>query len=1000
MRHLFGCSRCQLEARLHSQLQSLQQARKGFRRAFSSPAPICQGTVFHAQRNIQPRQPSGRYSGRSNLNAQNNVAQHRGVQGPGQGQHAGQSGQGLHPEQVLDTLDQRNALDSSSRRHVPQEIFAKVVVLAKKCGPQESPLENAQTRKATAEAWRLLQDMAAHPYNVNTEFPLGNLYEFRKAFMTVLYRSGMYLRHGEWQDPALPKPSDVCRMIPIFRLDAAERSAEVMCALCDRLVYLQKTDQKTEYPELLHEIMKMWNALMFLKLRRDAGYAGLLGNNNALDWSYLPDIPTFLQRARVDRQAAGFRPTFGSLLYMFMPQQRSFAIRKQTGHDFPTAACVTLDALRDQDRMRLVDDQRKQSYEPFVALLDGILNTALRPPIPHGLAERIKGSPLGDEYAALAIRLGLGDPQGLTGARGGSQIVSHRVGRSVASPGGSQEPEPGLLQHEEQESAATSPMELSGIDLGAPPLPTSEQSTSSPEMDEFVRLRIFRLANAVRMKRIALAQQVKSEVFAMSASSQGAELPNRLFENLMLAFLQLAHPKLALEVWNHFTSVGRQPTVQTYTVMMRGSQELRDINAMEIFWKKMRNAGIQPDAHAWSTVIYGLLSGGKIDLGMRALDELTREWFAAARAKYEAEQKQQSIKTPAEVKPSQIIQAFDGDVDGVPRPSLVVMNTAISALGKKRDQLIPQVLSWGRQFGLEPDQVTYHVLLNLSLRHGRADEAMGLLKRMQERGMEADSTTWTILISALFEGRSLDGLSLEDQHTKVMNYIKTFEAATSAGIHQKGYALIIDRLLKLYNNITAASAVLHHMLSKNIQPSTHIFTILMASYFQRQPMPDFAAAEALWQHIQTSSENSTGKNQIALDSLFYDRMIEGYAVHHQTLGGVEPMLHFLQRMRQEKKRPSWRALTSAAQALAQRQDWYRLTEIVDEARQWIKEDEGQLIVGKQSFFQRDFWEFVVRTGILRNEGITSSEQVMRPRNERGQTPFVKRIEEAGVAEDL
>ena len=49
---------------------------------------------------------------------------------------------------------------------------------------------------------------------------------------------------------------------------------------------------------------------------------------------------------------------------------------------------------------------------------------------------------------------------------------------------------------------------------------------------------------------------------------------------------------------------------------------------------------------------------------------------------------------------------FEGDVDGVARPSLVVMNAAISALALKRDSLISSVLQWGRSFGLQPDRLS------------------------------------------------------------------------------------------------------------------------------------------------------------------------------------------------------------------------------------------------------------------------------------------------------
>ena len=145
------------------------------------------------------------------------------------------------------------------------------------------------------------------------------------------------------------------------------------------------------------------------------------------------------------------------------------------------------------------------------------------------------------------------------------------------------------------------------------------------------------------------------------------------------------------------------------------------------------------------------------------------DWLAAARAAYTKEYPHSKKKKGAqEVGRSDLMSRFEGDIDGVPRPDVVVMNSAISRLAAGEDKLIPRILTWGRSFGIEPDLLTYNALLNVSMRHGMVDEALNIFRRMKERNIEADSTTWTVLLTAMFEGGFIDDLEPQQQEAIVL----------------------------------------------------------------------------------------------------------------------------------------------------------------------------------------------------------------------------------------
>lgn len=878
------------------------------------------------------------------------------------------------------------------------------------------------------KAWRILQSIVHTTEPSDLRLIGRNTWFFRCAIGLTMRTSRSFLVTEPGVE--VPKPSDILHVIPVFQMDIADLWARVLWQLACDTYELSGSDLVVQKDVAVEELMLLWNMAFAARLRRQPSVTGQLPESTSrLDWSFLPNPETLSTALRHDDSDSP-RVSLERALAMSLPAVLHDRISARSGfpdifYDFASAALVTVDLLHQTFRLMgdsPAGDTALRRYAPFVNFIDDIKKVALQPSVPGALRQKLETPDIGENYMSVverhrllyvanrdtaerpanhAVITGTEEREATvvfaqnSGADGGPDaalagvavksnpvqdaLLEHQRETDVQPPLSTVQAQPIVLPETVGENE---PVPLSPFDR--PPQKSRDEVT-----DRFVNVRMTRLGQAMEKQNGAQAEHIKAEVFDFALSPEKPPLPNQLYEHLMLALLTLRKPQSAIEVWNHFVQSGRQPTAKTYTVMMRGAQQVRDINGSEGFWQKMRAAGVQPDIHAWTTRIFGLIRGGKVDFGLRALSEMGQEWINAARAqqaagapKKQGGRKQTKVE---EMAPAEAAKMFEGDVAGVPRPNLVLMNAAVSGLASRDDQHIPKVLAWGRMFGIEPDGTTYNVLLNITMRHGQAAEAVAILKRMAERGIQADSTTWTVLLSAFFEGKVLDELSPEQQQDRVMGFIRGLEAATTSAIDQKGYALVIDRLLKAYDNPPAASAVLAHMTEQGLQPTTHIYTILMSSYFQRQP-PDFAAAEALWNQIQAAD----GGRGATVDALFYDRMIEAYATHHWSVG-TQPLLSFLQRMTDSGQRPSWRALHHAARALYERGDWNHLTQIVDQAREWVKRDgNGQyMLVGERSYGQRDFWSFVIETGLLREEGVERPEQLMRQKT--GQSPLTRRM---------
>lgn len=711
---------------------------------------------------------------------------------------------------------------------------------------------------------------------------------------------------------------------------------------------------ETGFLTCIRELLELWNLSMRAALVPQTYiFSELVAK---VDWSFLPDRVTLSEDLQHERRVRGVkRFSFGRALNMLVPEvtvdpKQAAALRSEGSEvfDYPSAALVTLDLIHQMqtqpDRSEVVKE-----FEPWMLLMDIMLKSTGDTTVPPALAQKLMTSDHAEYYKSVIARLGL---QGATFQK--SADSPYRSAASVHKGHGLETDAASLIGAMSQE---------------LPPSQSTRQSASTGKQnpaDHFVTTCLKRLGRALEQKGLNGTLEVFGDVQRFASRNPKSQFPIELYESLLYSFLSFRDSQTTVAVWNDMIRAGHRPTTKTYTIMMRGSQGVRDQSAIEGFWNKMRQAGLKPDHNAWTTRIFGMLKSRlPAAVAFKALDEMGQEWIAAARAAYAKQtalKGKNNEKAMAGVQTSELLARFAGDVDGVPRPDVTVMNSAISALAAKQENLIPKALSWGRLYGIEPDLTTSNVLINISMRRGLPAEGLGILRRMSEKGVEPNSTTWTVLLSAMFEGNLLDDETPEVVEKRVLDFVRSIDDMAGSDLDEKGYALIVDRFLKKYDNPSGAQKVLERMATKGMKPNVHLYSILMTSYFQQSP-PNFAAVEALWARIQ--SENS-GYGAV-LDTIFYDRMIEAYAQNHATVG-TQTMLDFLERMEKQGKRPSWRALEYIVRALAEAGSWNKLEQIVERVR---RGSEG----GPQEngFGSREFWRFVESIGMVRHDNISKQE---------------------------
>ncbi|TVY21847.1 Mitochondrial pentatricopeptide repeat-containing protein [Lachnellula arida] len=437
-------------------------------------------------------------------------------------------------------------------------------------------------------------------------------------------------------------------------------------------------------------------------------------------------------------------------------------------------------------------------------------------------------------------------------------------------------------------------------------------------------------ANAMKLP---VSQDSKQDDASSTDINKGVKtLSPKLCNLFIMTYMGLQKPNRAIDVWNHMVGNGLTPNVKTWTSMLSGCKAARDKNAFDSVWERMQKSQVKPDVPCWTARISGLIDLGRPEAGLEALNEMSRLWMAANRPK------------KGNKKPLVLPVALQDAV----KPTIETINAAISSLLRKRkDEAASRVLDWANQLDIRPDTATFNILLRPLVRDDRSQEVNALLQQMQSLGVPADTATFTIILEETF--RNVGDQSPE-RLVEILSGI--FSEMSSVGIEANlhTYSRVIYQLLQIVQeDMTAVNTVLERMAKQGLQPSAHIYTMLVEHNFGLQP-PNLDAVRSLVETVRFRAGST--------DNVFWDRVIEGYA----RAGDTASALRILGKLNDKENEAGYYTLTTLLIALVQNQEWDLARTLVQNTRI----DRGGPLPaserGKDG--QHKFWALVMELGLL------------------------------------
>ncbi|KAF9872706.1 pentatricopeptide repeat domain-containing protein [Colletotrichum karsti] len=393
-------------------------------------------------------------------------------------------------------------------------------------------------------------------------------------------------------------------------------------------------------------------------------------------------------------------------------------------------------------------------------------------------------------------------------------------------------------------------------------------------------------------------------------------------------FEQAIYHQVISEVLRYMKSLGLEPTIRTYTSMMEGWKLAKRIEPIEALWQSMTAAGIMLDRHIWSCRISALGKLGKPSDGLRALTQMDRAWQKAV----------------AENTQATAVQ-----------PGIANVNAAISGLlsqGRMAD--VKKVLVWASERELDPDIYTYNMLLSHMLKKGLTKEADKILSGMKDAGITPNGATFTVIIESVFD--NLASQSPQEQKAAINN---VFDEMAACGIepNQETYAKMLHTLISEGDIArTSIAAVLSHMRSRNVQPSTEICTILVEYFVSRSPAPDLDSIRAL-------VADRRSRTRALTDRVFWETVVK----HYHRAGELDAALEIVYDLDDWGIWPGLALLEPLLRSLAARHDWEGAKKLVATVRRQPRPETTNLD-GNSRFWKHGFWAVAMDFDLIGSDG--------------------------------
>lgn len=268
-----------------------------------------------------------------------------------------------------------------------------------------------------------------------------------------------------------------------------------------------------------------------------------------------------------------------------------------------------------------------------------------------------------------------------------------------------------------------------------------------------ISIRAFAAAKE-RKKAVGMFELMKKYKFKV-----GAETINRLLDALGRAKLGKEAQLLFEKLEHRFT-----PNMQTYTVLLNGWCQVKNLMEAGKVWNKMIDVGIKPDVVAHNTMLEGLLKGKRMSDAIKLFEVMKAKGPTPNVRSYTI-----LIRSLCKQKKmNEAVDYFKEMLDSGCEPDAALYTCLITGYGnEKRMDKVYEVLKEMKENGCPPDARTYTALIKLLTSRRMPYDAIRLYNKMTHGGIQPSIHIYNMMMKSVFIARDYNtGHAIWDEMIK------------------------------------------------------------------------------------------------------------------------------------------------------------------------------------------------------------------------------------------
>ncbi|PIN19523.1 hypothetical protein CDL12_07797 [Handroanthus impetiginosus] len=278
-------------------------------------------------------------------------------------------------------------------------------------------------------------------------------------------------------------------------------------------------------------------------------------------------------------------------------------------------------------------------------------------------------------------------------------------------------------------------------------------------------------------------------------------------DQLLYALCKRKHVKHAQEFFDRIKGCDLDPTVKTYSILMKGWGDIGESGGAQKLFDEMLQRGLEVDLLAWNSVLDAVCKGGKVDEAY--------ELFRGMRSKgLEPDAYSYSIFIYASCDANDLHTAFRV-LDSMKRynlvPNVFTYNCIIKKLCKNEKineayELLDEMI----MRGVKPDTWSYNTILAYHCDRNEVNKATRLFSKMDQDGCQPDRHTYNMLLKMLIRIGRFDRVE------------KVWYSMEERGFHPtvSTYAVMIHGFCKKKGKLEEAYKYFEMMIDEGIPPYT------------------------------------------------------------------------------------------------------------------------------------------------------------------------------------